>query len=169
MTILHWVLLIVVIQRVVELLISRHNTARLIAAGGTEHGANHYIFIVAVHFAWIAVMYFFIAPDQPASMPLIALFFALQLMRVWVIASLGRHWTTRVITVPGHVRVEHGPYRWIRHPNYVVVMLEIILLPIAFDAWAIAVIFGLLNGLVLAHRIRVENAALGIAAGNEGA
>lgn len=168
MTVLHWVLLIVVIQRGAELMISRHNTARLIAAGGTEHGANHYIFIVAVHVAWIVVMYFFIAPDQQASMPLIASFFAIQLIRVWVIVSLGRHWTTRVITVPGHVLVDYGPYRWFRHPNYVIVMLEIILLPLAFGAWEISVIFGLLNGSVLAHRIRIENAAVASATGSEG-
>ena len=167
MTVFHWVLLIVVTQRSVELLISRRNAIRLMASGGTEHGASHYIFIVAIHVAWIASMYFFIPADQPATIPLIFLFFAIQLMRVWVIVSLGRHWTTRVITVPGHVLVDRGPYRWLRHPNYVVVMLEIVLLPIAFDAWQIAVIFGLLNGSVLAYRIRIENAALAIAAGDE--
>ena len=96
----------------------------------------------------------------PVHWPLLALYAALQGVRYWVIRSLGGHWTTRIITVPGRPLVRSGPYRYFRHPNYAVVAGEIALLPLVFGAWEIALVFSLLNGLLLAHRIRIENAAL---------
>ncbi len=88
------------------------------------------------------------------------MFGLLQLVRLWVIASLGPHWTTRVIVQPGAPLVTRGPYRFLRHPNYAVVALEIPVLPLAFGAWRIALGFGLVNLALLAHRIRVEDRAL---------
>jgi len=84
----------------------------------------------------------------------------LQGLRVWVLATLGRYWTTRIITLPGAPLVRRGPYRWLRHPNYVVVAGEIAVLPLAFGAWQIAVVFSLANALVLWIRIRSEERAL---------
>ncbi len=98
--------------------------------------------------------------EAPANWGLLGLYGLLQLGRLWVIASLGRRWTTRVIVVPGAPLVTRGPYRFLRHPNYLVVALEIPVLPLAFGAWQIALGFGLANLALLAHRIRLEARAL---------
>lgn len=160
MSALYAILLFVIAQRVVELLIARRNTIALLADGGVEHGATHYRFIVGLHAGWICSLFLFIPANQTVNLTLIVTFFALQLGRIWVLVSLGRHWTTRVITLPGHRLVQRGPYRWMRHPNYAIVALEILILPLAFGAWEIAVIFSLLNTVILYHRIRIENMAL---------
>ena len=102
-----------------------------------------------------------VPPEAPASVPLLVLFALLQVFRAWVLLSLGKYWTTRVITVPGVPLVRRGPYRFLRHPNYVVVAAEIAVLPLAFGAWAVAVVFSALNGALLAWRISVEDQALG--------
>ena len=98
--------------------------------------------------------------DAPVHWPLIAAYLAVQAGRAWVIATLGRFWTTRVIDMPAAPLVRRGPYRWCRHPNYVVVVLEVALLPLAFGAWEIALAFSLANLAVLAWRLKIENAAL---------
>ena len=161
MTILYPVLLFVIVQRLTELAIAKRNTAAIMAAGGIEHGAGHYPLVVLLHLCWLASLAYFIAPDQPVNVPLLAVFVVLQLLRVWVLCSLGKRWTTRVIEVPGQKPIDSGLYRWVRHPNYIVVAGEILVLPLAFGAWQLAVLFSMLNGLVLWHRIRVENVALG--------
>lgn len=102
----------------------------------------------------------FIDTYQPVNIVWLSFFLLLQGARVWVMLSLGRYWTTRIITVPGAPVVRRGPYRFCRHPNYVIVVGEIAVLPLAFGAWEIALIFSLLNGALLFHRIRVEDSAL---------
>jgi methyltransferase len=159
-----WIVLAVALQRLAELAYARRNTRRLLAGGGTESGARHMPLIVAVHLGWLAALFFLVPAGAPLSYPLLAVYAALQLARLWVIASLGRYWTVRVITVPGALPVRRGPYRLCRHPNYLIVAAEIAVLPLAFGAWEIALVFSLLNAAVLAHRIRVENAALAAAA-----
>lgn len=166
MTILYAVLLFVIAQRLTELVIAKRNTAAIMAAGGIEHGAGHYPLIVLLHLCWLASLAYFIEPDQPANVTLLLVFAVFQLLRVWVLCSLGKRWTTRVIEVPGQKPVVTGPYRWLRHPNYIVVAGEILVLPLAFGAWRMALLFSVLNGLVLWHRIRVENIALGNMAGH---
>lgn len=160
MSLLHAVLAFVVLQRLAELAWARRNTRALLAAGGIEHGADHYLWLVALHAAWIAALALAIPADRPADIRWLALFGLLQLARLWAIASLGRFWTTRVITVPGQPLVRRGPYRWLRHPNYLVVAGEIAVLPLAFGAWENALVFSLANAALLAKRIAVENAAL---------
>jgi methyltransferase len=160
MTPLYWMVAFVIAQRSVELLIANRNTRRLLRAGGREHGSHTYPMIVILHAAWIVSIVLFIPADQHVTIGLIVTYFVLQLFRIWVIASLGHRWTTRIITLPGCPLVKTGPYRYIRHPNYVVVALEIALLPMAFDAWRLASIFTILNAIVLRHRIRAENTAL---------
>ena len=157
---LYWALAYVVCQRLAELAWSRRNTRRLLAEGGVERGAGHYPLFVLLHLGWLAAMAFLIAPDAPADWPLLALFAWLQVLRLWVLASLGRYWTTRVITVPGAPLVRRGPYRLMRHPNYAIVVAELALLPLAFGAWEIALVFTALNLGLLRHRLRVEEAAL---------
>ncbi len=154
------VVLLVAVQRLGEMAYARRNTQRLLAAGGIEHGAGHYPLIVALHGGWLAALFALVPADAPPSWGLLAGYGLLQLGRFWVIVSLGGRWTTRVIALPGAPRVRRGPYRFLRHPNYLVVALEIPLLPLAFGAWQMALGFGLANLALLAHRIRVENRAL---------
>jgi methyltransferase len=154
------VLLLVAAQRLGELAYARRNTKRLMAAGGVEHGARHYPLIVVLHGGWLAALFALVPPDAPPDWRLLGGYGLLQLARVWIVASLGDRWTTRVIALPGASRVRRGPYRFLRHPNYLVVAVEIPLLPLAFGAWQIAFGFGLANLALLAHRIRVEERAL---------
>lgn len=158
----NWYLLVgfIVLQRLIELLIARHNTRRLLEEGATEHGARHYPFIVVLHMAWIASLVVFVPYDAPINFVLLAVFVALQLARVWVLVTLGRYWTTRIITVPDEPLVRRGPFRWVSHPNYMVVEAEIIVVPLIAGAWELALVFGALNALVLAWRIRIEDQAL---------
>ncbi len=154
------VVLLVAVQRLGELAYARRNTQRLLAAGGVEHGAGHYPLIVALHGGWLAALFALVPPDAPPSWGPLGGYGLLQLGRLWIIASLGARWTTRVIAPPGAPLVRRGPYRLLRHPNYLVVALEIPLLPLAFGAWQMALGFGLANLALLAHRIRVEDRAL---------
>lgn len=159
-----WLLVLVAlvaVQRVAELFISRRHERALRAQGAVEHGAAHYPFIVAVHAGWLASLALWCALAPPVINPaLIAAYVALQPLRAWVIASLGRYWTTRIISLPAAPLVRRGPYRFLKHPNYVVVVLEIAVLPLALGAWQIAVAFSILNALVLSVRITTENRAL---------
>ena len=155
-----WLVLAVAVQRIAELVVARRNTARLLTEGGTEIGRGHYLPIVLLHFSWLVVIFVRVPPDAPANYWLIAAFLLLQLARVWVIVSLGRYWTTRVITLPNAPLVKRGPYRWLRHPNYVIVALELAVLPLAFFDWIVAVAFSVGNGVLMAIRIPAENRAL---------
>lgn len=155
----------VTLQRVAELLWSARNTARLRARGALESGAGHYPLIVAVHAAWLAGLWL-LARDGVPQPAWLALFALLQLARLWVLATLGERWTTRVLVLPGAAPISRGPYRFLKHPNYAIVAAEIAVLPLAFGLPVFALVFTLLNAAVLALRIRVENAAL--AAGSDG-
>jgi methyltransferase len=146
-------------QRLIELPIARANTARLLAAGGREVAPGHYPLIVALHAAWLVSLWWF-ALGRPISIPLLILFGLVELTRIWVLRTLGPRWTTRIIVVPGERLVARGPYRFISHPNYAVVVAELALLPMIFGLWQIAVIFSLLNLVILSVRIRAENDAL---------
>jgi methyltransferase len=154
------IVLLVALQRLVELGIVKRNTARLLAEGGREIGAAHYPLFIVLHAAWLVCLFVLTPADAAISWPLIALFVALQLGRVWVVTSLGRYWTTRIITVPGAPLIKRGPYRFLRHPNYLVVIGEIAVLPLAFGQWQLALVFSAMNLALIAYRIRIENDAL---------
>ncbi len=156
----HWLIALVAIQRLLELALSRRNVTRLRARGGYEVGASHYPFIVAVHGAWIAWLWITVPTDADVSRPWLALYLALECGRAWMMLSLGPYWTTRIIHLPNERLVRRGPYRFCAHPNYVVVSGEIAALPMVFGQWRTAVIFSLLNAIVLIRRVRVENTAL---------
>ena len=149
----------VTLQRLAELWLANRNSRRLLASGAREFGAGHYPLIVALHTAWLAVLWFW-APGRAISLPFLLIFVLLQLGRIWVIATLGERWTTRIIVKPGAPLVQTGPYRFLNHPNYVIVTLEIAVLPLIFGLWQIAFIFSLLNFVILVFRIREENKAL---------
>lgn len=153
------ILALVTLQRIFELWLSGRNTRRLLAAGAVEYAPGHYPLIVAVHALWLASLWW-IGPGQPINFLFLALFALAQIGRLWVLKTLGPRWTTRIIVLPGQPLVARGPYRLVNHPNYLVVMAEIALLPLAFGLWWVAALFTLLNGAVLAIRIREENAAL---------
>lgn len=161
MSLLQAVVLLVAAQRLAELIIARRNTARLLAAGGYEVGAAHYPLFILLHGTWLAALLLFIPAGAPVNWPLLGLFALLQLGRVWVIASLAGRWTTRIIVCPDEPLSRRGPYRYLRHPNYAIVVGEIAILPLAFGAWQIAAAFSALNLALLAWRIRVEDRALG--------
>jgi len=155
----------VALERLVELVISRRHERALRARGAVEAGASHYPLMVALHAALLAG-----APaevlllDRPflpgLGWPMLALVAATMTLRYWVIATLGERWTTRVLVLPGTPLVAHGPYRWLRHPNYLAVSIEVFALPLVHTAWLTALVCGVANLAVLALRIRVENAAL---------
>lgn len=146
-------------QRLLELVIARRNTARLLAEGAKEYGAGHYPAIIAVHAAWLAALWLLAYERQP-DLFWLALYVLLQAARFWVLATLGPRWTTRIIIVPGETLVREGPYRYLDHPNYWVVIGEIVVLPLVFGFWDLALVFSLFNAAVLAWRIAAENRAL---------
>ena len=130
------------------------------AAGAVEHGAAHYPLFVVLHGTWLAALAVTVPQDQIPNAVLLTLFAMLQIGRIWVIASLWRYWSTRILTIPGAPLIRRGPYRFMRHPNYVIVVAEIAVLPLAFDAWAVAATFSVLNLALVGWRIRIEDAAL---------
>ena len=154
------IVLLVAVQRLAELVYAQANTRRLLAEGAVEHGAGRYPLLVLLHAAWLVALFLLVPADAAVSWPLIAVFVLLQAARLWVIASLGRYWTTRVVTLPDVPLVRRGPYRWVKHPNYLVVVGEIAVLPLAFGAWILALGFSLANAVLLADRIRSEERAL---------
>src|ERR671921_2394032 len=152
------------VQRLLELALSRRNERRLLARGAVERGRGHYPVMVAVHTLWLAstlVEGLQRGPEIPAwwSVPLAA-FLLVQPLRYWAILSLGEHWNTRVLIVPGGKLVRRGPYRYFPHPNYVVVTVEVLTFPLIFGAWITAIAFSLLNAALLFVRIRAETRAL---------
>ena len=146
-------------QRLGELVYARSNEARLRRAGAVEIGAPHYPAIVALHALWLATLWA-VGWSRPLQWGWTAFYIVLQFGRLWVLATLGRRWTTRVFVQPGEHLVARGPYRFVSHPNYLVVTLEIFVLPLALRLPWLSLLFGLLNVAVLAWRIRVEGRAL---------
>jgi methyltransferase len=153
------VLVLVTLQRLGELVLARANTLRLLARGAQEIAAGHYPMLVAMHTAWLVSLWVW-GRDQSVNPFALAVFIVLQALRVWVIATLGSRWTTRIIVLPGQPLVASGPYRYLSHPNYVVVAGEIAALPLALHLPLIALIFTMLNAVVMVIRIRAEGRAL---------
>ncbi len=157
----HFLLLVVAAQRLAELAWSRRNERRLRARGAVEHGARYYPAIVILHLLLLVALTLAAPPDRPLSFPWLMMWAILQPLRLWVIASLGERWTTRVLVLPGAPLVRRGPYRWLRHPNYLIVAIEVPALALACGEPLVALVFGLANLALLALRIRVEDRALG--------
>jgi len=153
------ILALVTLQRLGELVLARANTRRLIAAGAVEAAPGHYPFMVALHAAWLAGLWW-LAPGRPIAIAPLVAYGLLHVVRAWVIAALGRRWTTRIIRLAGAPLVRSGPYRLMAHPNYAVVVGEIAVLPLVFGLTWYAAAFSILNAVVLAVRIRAESAAL---------
>ena len=148
-------------QRLIELWWAKRNEARLIAAGGVEYGGSHLRAMQLLHAAWLIGLWA-LAHDHGVQPVLLAVFVVLQIGRFWVLAALGRRWTIRVIAVPGEKLVASGPYRFMRHPNYAIVIGEIAVVPLVLGLPLYALLFSLLNAIVLSIRIPQENAALAV-------
>ncbi len=156
-----WVVLTAVAaQRLWELWLADRNTKRLLAGGAVEVGAAHYPLFILLHASWLAAIAIVTPWTMVPNLGWLGLYLLLQLGRLWVIATLGRFWTTRIITLPATPLVRSGPYRFVRHPNYVVASLEIAVLPLAFGQVWIALAWSLANALLVAWRIRIEDRAL---------
>ena len=149
-----------VVQRLAELGLARRNQRALLARGAVEVGRGHYPALVALHAGSLLSLAVTIDPRTPVSLPLLAVFVLLECGRAWVIATLGSRWTTRVMVLRGSAPIRSGPYRYVRHPNYVIVCGEMAVVPLMFGAWILAAVASALNLLVLRARLRVENAAL---------
>jgi methyltransferase len=161
----HGLIILVALQRLAELMRARHNTRALLARGGKESGAGHYPLFILLHGGWLVALFLFTAPSPEPQWALLVLFGVLQLLRLWVLASLGPYWTTRIVTVPGAAPVISGSYRFLRHPNYLIVALEIPTLPLALGLPWVALVFGGLNLALLWFRISVEDRARDAAIG----
>ena len=155
------------VERIVELVISKRNAGIAFSKGGIEYGFRHFPFMVVLHtgllLACIAEVFLLHREFIPMlGWPMLAFAVLAQAGRYWCIVSLGEQWNTRVIVVPGAGRVAaKGPYRWLRHPNYVIVAIEGVALPLVYDAWITAIAFTVLNAiLLLRFRIPIENGAL---------
>jgi methyltransferase len=154
-----FILALVTLQRLAELLIANRNTKRLLERGAHEAGAGHYPLIVAFHALWLAGLWYF-AWGREVQWPWFVAYLVIEAARGWVIATLGDRWTTRIIVMPGEELVTGGPYRFLRHPNYLVVALEIFILPMTFGLWWYSLAFGIANLCVLWWRVRAEDEAL---------
>ena len=150
----------VIAQRLAELVYANANTRRLLAEGGREFGQKHYPLFIILHGGWLVAIALLAQPGATPNLVLLAAFIASQVLRFWTLASIGRWWTTRIISAPHFPRVKNGPYRFISHPNYTVVVIEIALLPILLGAPLVALAFSVANAMLLAWRIRVEAVVL---------
>jgi methyltransferase len=152
-------LLFVTVQRLAELVLAERNTRRLLARGAFEAAPDHYWLIVLLHACWLVGLWF-LAPFHAPNLVIIAVYAVLQMGRIWVLATLGERWTTRIIVLPGAPLVRSGPYRFVSHPNYWIVASEILVLPLVFGLTTYAIVFSVLNAAVLTLRIRAEDEAL---------
>lgn len=154
-------LLYATLERVFELELSRRHTRALLADGAYEVGRGHYPFVIGLHVLWLAALWVLLLAGRVELQAWPAILYLMtQGFRVWTMRALGAFWTTRIIVTPHVPLVRTGPYRFLRHPNYLVVVLEIALLPLALGAWPIALGFSVLNAGALLWRYRVEEAAL---------
>ncbi|HEU4382201.1 MAG TPA: isoprenylcysteine carboxylmethyltransferase family protein [Anaeromyxobacteraceae bacterium] len=153
------------LERVAELWLSARNARRALARGAVESGRGHYPAMVAVHalflLACAAEALAFPAPPPPLALLAVAGALGAQALRWWAVATLGHRWNTRILVVPGEPPATAGPYRWLRHPNYLAVVVEVACLPLAFGSWRTALVFSVLNALLLRRRIPDEERALG--------
>ena len=147
-------------ERLAELWLARRNTALLIAQGAREFAPGHYPAIVVLHALWLASLWLF-GWAHPLNSIWLVIFLVLQVLRAWILMTLGRRWTTRIVVLPGAPLLSNGPYRFLSHPNYFVVG-EIAILPLCLGLPLVAAVFSIANAVILTIRVRAENAALGV-------
>jgi methyltransferase len=148
----------IIVQRLSELVIAKVNTKRLLARGAYEVGAGHYPVMIAMHSIWIGCLLFF-GYGEAVSYGWLTIFALLQVLRIWILGTLGARWTTRIIILPEPL-VVRGPFQFLKHPNYTLVVAEIIVAPMVLNLVWVAVVFTVLNAAMLWVRIGVEGRAL---------
>lgn len=148
----------VIVERLIELPIATRNTKRLKAVGGVEHSPGHYPLIVAVHTSWILAMVW-LGHDTYLNYVWLGVYAVLQILRVYILGTLGTRWTTRIIVLPDETKVTKGPFGLVPHPNYLLVIAEIMVAPLVLGLWEVAAVFGALNAAVLVIRISAEERA----------
>lgn len=148
----------IIFERLIELPIATRNTKRLKAMGGVEHSPGHYPLIVAIHTGWILAMVWF-GHDNPVNYIWLGIYALLQVLRIYILGTLGRRWTTRIIVLPGEEKVTKGPFALVPHPNYLLVIAEILIAPLVLSLWEVAAIFSALNAMVLVIRVSAEERA----------
>ena len=159
-----WAVLLIAyvfLQRIAELAITQRNTRALIKEGAHEFGRKGYPLFIALHSAWLISIVIFAVPSPRPDLLLLLLFALTQALRYWALFTLGRYWTTRLISSPNFPRIRKGPYRFFPHPNYLVVVAEIALVPLIMNEETVASVFTFLNAALLVWRIRMENRVLG--------
>ena len=158
------VLSIVILQRIIELFIAKRNEQWMKSQGAFEAGASHYPYMVTMHvffFSTLIIEVLFFYRELSSIWPVfLGIFLAAQILRVWCLASLGKFWNTKIIVLPSAKVVRRGPYKWLRHPNYIIVATELLVLPLLFNAFFTAVVFSLLNIWMMTVRIPAEEKAL---------
>lgn len=154
------ILALVALERVGELIYAARNTRALFARGAVETGRSHYPLFVLLHTAWLLTIVFMLPSPLAISWAALGAYAVIEIFRIWTVSSLGPYWTTRIITIPDAPLVTRGPYRFMRHPNYLIVAGEIAVLPLVFGEIRVSIVFSLLNAALLAWRIREENLAL---------
>lgn len=158
-------LVLVAIERIIELVISKRNLKWSFAQGGVEFGRSHYKYMVVIHLFLLVGSLIEVWVTKPSLNPILSwsafsLALASQGLRWWCISTLGQRWNTLVVIIPGMPAITSGPYKWFKHPNYVAVVIEGLALPLVGFAWRTALIFSVLNFFVLKARLKSENAAL---------
>ncbi|MFD1206915.1 isoprenylcysteine carboxyl methyltransferase family protein [Sporosarcina contaminans] len=159
-----YILMLVILQRIIELFVARRNERWMKSKGAIEAGEGHYPFMVAMHIAFfvslIAEVVFFNRSVSAIWIVWLSLFVIAQVFRVWCLLSLGKYWNTKIIVLPNAEVVRKGPYKWLRHPNYIIVATELIVLPLLFNAYFTALLFTCLNIWMMTVRIPAEEKAL---------
>lgn len=154
----------VILQRLIELLIARRNEKWMLGQGAFEVGASHYPIMVTMHLAFFVTFLLEVVALGRTLSPfwilLLIIFLLTQTARIWCLLSLGKFWNTKIIILPGADVVRRGPYRWLRHPNYLIVSIELLVLPLLFGAYFTAILYSLLNIWMLSVRIPAEEKAL---------
>jgi methyltransferase len=152
----------VIFQRLLELVVAKRNEAWARSQGAVEYGKAHYPFIVALHTLFIISMiaeYFYLGGEF--SLLMLIIFLLLISLKIWTIGSLGKYWNTKILRIPNSVFIKKGPYKLFKHPNYFIVICEIIVIPLVFHLYATAIVFSVLNAIMLTVRIREEERVWG--------
>jgi methyltransferase len=151
--------IVLILQRIGEEIYSQINTRRLLARGARHENREFYPIVAAVHVTWLAGFFLLIPPTAQPIWPLLILYILIQPVRYWIIATLGPYWTHGTVALDGAPMVTSGPYQYVRHPNYIVTVIELFLLPAAFGAWAMAVMYLCLWVPIVRYKIVLEDRA----------
>lgn len=164
MIFIYLLIFIVIVQRLVEVIIADQNASWIKSQGGYEVGREHYPYLVLLHSLFFVSLLIEVTIHPPTFVTWIAIPFVIfilaQVGRIWALTSLGRFWNTRIMVLPGAKVIAKGPYRFMRHPNYAIVITEILMFPLVFQAYLTAIVFTIFNAAILSIRIKVEENAL---------